>query len=53
MCRDQMERRIVRNVSVGQAERAKGTPGSRVWRSNVIGEKGQAEDLLRATVVCM
>jgi hypothetical protein len=48
-----MKCRIVRNVSVGQAERVKGTQGSRVWRSNVIGEEWQAEDLLGATVACM
>jgi hypothetical protein len=52
MRRDQTKRRTVEGVSVGQAERVRGT--GRVWRSNVRVEEGrQAADLLRATVACM
>jgi hypothetical protein len=53
MRRDQTKGRIVEDVSVGQAEQARGTERSRKWRSNVRDGREQAADLLRATVACM
>jgi hypothetical protein len=47
MRRDQMKRRSVAEVCVGQAERVRDTKRSRVWRSNARGRGGQAADLLR------
>jgi hypothetical protein len=41
MRRDQTKRRVVEGVSVGQAERVRGTGDSRVWRSNVRVEEGK------------